>query len=98
MSFLRGKVLITSILLLVAAVELAEAGVTRTTRHLNMRHGPGMDYRRITIIPPGSTVNVHSCNGNWCVVTWGRRTGFVNGRYLLTHVTHVVSPLDKYQQ
>ena len=42
----------------VAVPSTADAAVTRTTRHLNLRHGPGVDYRRVTTIPPGQIVNV----------------------------------------
>lgn len=74
----------------------AEAAVTYTTRHLNLRFGPGVDYRRVTTIPPGQIVNVHGCPSNWCAVSWRRHRGYVNARYLSTHKTTVVSPVDRY--
>lgn len=75
---------------------VAEAAVTRTTAHLNMRFGPGVNYRRITTIRPGQVVNVLACPNTWCVVTWRRHKGWVNGRYLWSHVTEIVSPLKKF--
>jgi len=71
----------------------ADAAVTRTTSHLNMRHGPGANYRRVTTIPPGQMVNVLGCTGNWCAVIWRRHQGYVNARYLSTHKTLITSPL-----
>ena len=82
----------------IAASTPADAAVTRTTAHLNMRFGPGVDYRRVTTIPPGQVVNVHGCPSNWCVVSWRRHKGYVSGRYLSTHKTTVVSPIDKFGQ
>ena len=76
----------------------ADAAVTRTTSHLNMRHGPGVDYRRVTTIPPGQIVNVLGCTGNWCAVKWRRHQGYVNARYLSTHKTLIVSPLYAFGQ
>ena len=76
----------------------ADAAVTRTTSHLNMRHGPGVDYRRVTTIPPGQIVNVLGCTGNWCAVIWRRHQGYVNARYLSTHKTMIVSPLYAFGQ
>ncbi len=80
------------------APDQADAAVTRTTRHLNMRHGPGVDYRRVTTIPPGEIVNVMGCTGNWCAVIWRRHQGYVNARYLSTHKTLIVPPLYAFGQ
>ena len=82
----------------VAAPSTADAAVTRTTRHLNMRHGPGVDYRRVTTIGPGELVNVLGCTGNWCAVIWRRHQGYVSARYLSTHKTLIVSPLYAFGQ
>lgn len=80
------------------APQFAEAAVTRTTSHVNMRHGPGANYRRITTIPPGTNVHVHGCPSNWCLVTWRRNKGWVNARYLVTLSTTAVSPVKKFGQ
>jgi uncharacterized protein YraI len=82
----------------VAVPAPAEAAVTRTTSHLNMRHGPGPNYRRVTTIPPGAIVNVIGCTGNWCAVIYRRHQGYVNARYLSTHKTLIVSPLYAFGQ
>ena len=82
----------------VAAPGPAEAAVTRTTSHLNLRHGPGANYRRVTTIPPGQMVNVLGCTGNWCAVIWRRHQGYVNARYLSTHKTIITSPLYAFGQ
>jgi uncharacterized protein YraI len=99
------RVLLTAIIIafnvcggLATFVDPAEAAVTRTTSHLNMRFGPGADFRRVTTIPPGQTINVLGCTGNWCAVIWRRHQGYVNARYLSTHKTLIVSPLYAFGQ
>lgn len=96
-----SALLIASAVLTVGPVvvpDSADAAVTRTTRHLNLRHGPGVDYRRVTTIPPGQLVNVVGCTGNWCAVLWRRHQGYVNARYLSTHKTIITSPLYAFGQ
>jgi len=72
----------------------AAVGVTRTTRHLNIRRGPGTQYRRVTTIPPGRIVNVKGCKGNWCAVTFRRHRGYVYAGYLSTQKTIITSPVN----
>jgi uncharacterized protein YraI len=100
MRLLRSTTLLTAAFCLFGTIapHFADAAVTRTTRHLNMRFGPGVDYRRVTTIPPGNVVNVKGCNGNWCFVSWRRHQGYVNARYLSTHVTTITSPTKKFGQ
>jgi uncharacterized protein YraI len=82
----------------IAMPSAADAAVTRTTSHLNLRHGPGPNYRRVTTIRPGRLVNVLGCTGNWCAVIYGRHQGYVNARYLSTHKTLILSPLYAFGQ
>ena len=74
--------------------QAADAAVTTTTANLNLRAGPGMNHRVRITIPAGSRVDIHSCGTAWCYLTWGPHSGFSNGRYLLSHVTVAVSPLN----
>jgi len=98
-SFLAALLVASAILTGGAVVpDSADAAVTRTTSHLNLRHGPGANYRRVTTIPPGQIVNVLGCTGNWCAVLWRRHQGYVNARYLSTHKTMIVSPLYAFGQ
>lgn len=82
----------------VVAPGTADAAITRTTRHLNMRHDPGVDHWRMTKIGPGQIVNMLGCTGNWCAVKWRRHQGYVNARYLSTHKTMIVPPLYAFGQ
>lgn len=74
--------------------EVANAAITTTTANVNLRRGPGTNHRVIVTIPAGSRVDIHSCGAQWCYLTWGRHTGFSNGRYLVNHVTVPVPALS----
>ena len=41
------------------------------------RIGPGRDYAVRDEIPSNTTLDVISCNGGWCQVVYGNRTGYV---------------------
>ncbi len=62
-----------------AAVSAAPAVVIT---NLNLRQGPGTNFGIITTIPGGATVNVVTCSGEWCNVTFGDRGGYVLARSL----------------
>ena len=71
----------------------AEAALTHTTHNLNLRSGPDTTYPPISIIPAGAAIDVMGCGAVWCHIHWAGHLGYVNGDYLLTHVTVVVAPL-----
>lgn len=51
---------------------------------LNIRNGPSSRYAAIGALPPGEScvVITGQCYGNWCPVSHGRQSGWVNARYL----------------
>jgi hypothetical protein len=63
----------------VRAGRARSAAVTAT---VNLRGGPGTDQEIITTIPAGSAVQVTSCTGEWCEVTWNGRSGYAIARNL----------------
>jgi uncharacterized protein YraI len=67
--------------------------LTTTRTNLNLRTGPGLLYPVAFVIPAGSAVNIVSCGGTWCIVTWAGQTGYSDGSYLQSAVTVIVSPL-----
>src|SRR5262245_23388546 len=77
------------------ASDLSQAAVTKTTEPLNLLSGPNPHDRAVAVVPVGSQINVVLCDPQWCLVTWGSRTGYSEGRYLVNHVTAKVPPLDK---
>lgn len=49
---------------------------------LNMRSGPGTQYRVIATIPRGGRVEVRGCSRGWCDVIWAGRRGYASERFL----------------
>ena len=81
-------------LAMLLTVGTAAAGqLTTTTSNLNLRQGPGLQYRVVIVIPAGAQMEVVSCGGTWCVVNFAGALGYVDGNYLVTSVTIQVSPL-----
>jgi uncharacterized protein YgiM (DUF1202 family) len=52
------------------------------TANVNLRSGPGTDSEVIATIPGGSRVQIASCDGEWCAVTWNGRSGYAIARNL----------------
>lgn len=73
--------------LLAALFMLIGAGVAMAypaaaTADLNLRAGPGTQYRVIGAMPRGARVEVLGCSRGWCEVQWGGRRGFASERFL----------------
>jgi hypothetical protein len=49
---------------------------------VNLRSGPGTDSEILASIPPGSTIDVGKCEGEWCAVTWNGQSGYAIARNL----------------
>lgn len=65
--------------LLLPAAALAASGYA--TGSVNLRSGPGTDYRVITTIPAGASVEVYGCDG-WCRVDYRGYRGWASARYI----------------
>jgi uncharacterized protein YraI len=68
--------------LLLTSAGVASAAPALVTGDLNLRTGPGTNYRVTTVLPGGSTVNVGDCGGGWCRVAWRGGDGFASSSYL----------------
>ncbi len=69
--------------LMVAALAFAGAAeASYVTADLNMRNGPGTNYRIIATIPGASSVRVYSCVRSWCKVKWRGARGWVARNYI----------------
>lgn len=49
---------------------------------LNVRSGPGTQYPLVGSLQGGQTVDVGSCTGSWCQVSFGGGSGFASRNYL----------------
>lgn len=67
-------------LLLSAGMVLAQPA--EVTTDLNMRTGPGTNFGVVTVVPEGDEVDIINCQGSWCRVRYGGRTGWVSAAYL----------------
>ncbi|MGD9867274.1 MAG: SH3 domain-containing protein [Hyphomicrobiales bacterium] len=64
------------------ALGAAPAAAAVVTGDLNLRSGPGTEYRVIASMPEGAQVNTGSCSGNWCHVNWRGYSGYASASYL----------------
>jgi hypothetical protein len=62
----------------------AQSYQAQVTTNVNMREGPGTQYRVITAIPAGTVVPVFGCYQGyaWCNVLYANSRGWVSARYL----------------
>lgn len=79
-ALLAAAVLASGVLSLLAAPSLARPA--QTTAALNLRAGPGTQYRVITTMPAGARVDLGKCGEGWCAVAWRGRNGFASRRGL----------------
>jgi uncharacterized protein YraI len=49
---------------------------------LNVRSGPGTQYRVVDVLQRGERVEVDYCRGSWCLVNKRGRDGWVSANYL----------------
>lgn len=68
--------------LLIGATSFAAAAPAIVSTDLNMRSGPGTNYRVVDVLPGGATVDVRGCSGSWCRVRWGGDVGYASRNYL----------------
>lgn len=112
-----GKVVVLSTSILVGSTTLpviphylqtAEAASVRTNTtyatiaNLNMRSGPGTNFKVIFTVPKGKTVTASERSGNWYKVTYSytlnrkktTKTGWVTGAYLKVSQTNAKSSVQ----
>jgi hypothetical protein len=88
--FLRAAAIVAVLVLTSAAAnaqQFAPGGriaTARTTVDLNLRSGPGTQYRVLIRIPRGRTVQILGCVPNfvWCRTSFLGRVGWVSAAYL----------------
>ena len=55
-----------------------------TTAGVNMRSGPGKDYKRVTTVDYGTKVDVAAQQDGWSFVRLGEKFGWISSTYLST--------------
>jgi uncharacterized protein YgiM (DUF1202 family) len=74
---------------LVAALSLfagtvsAFAEPATVTAHVNVRSGPGVEYRAVGSVPRNTVVDMGQCRGDWCQISSYGLSGWVSSQYLV---------------
>jgi len=75
---LPSKLWIGTILLMSMSAAVASPRTAVIDNKLNLRAGPGLDKRVVTVMPAGATITVGECRGEWCAVAYRNHRGFVS--------------------
>lgn len=79
---MKKVILCLSVLLMLFNIE-SSAYVRYVTANLNLRSGPGMGYKIITIIPVGTAVTIEEdCDCKWIPVEYHGLIGFISTKFL----------------
>ncbi|WP_137388786.1 SH3 domain-containing protein [Rhodoligotrophos defluvii] len=57
--------------------ELGTRPLAEVQGEVMMRIGPSFSCERKYLIPAGGTVQLHACQGDWCLVSYGTETGYL---------------------
>jgi hypothetical protein len=60
----------------------ALAAAATALQNVNVRSGPSTDYSVVTLLHQGDAVDVRQCEGLFCQVTFGGKSGWVSASYL----------------
>jgi hypothetical protein len=74
--------LVASVSLLASAVSAFAAPAT-VTAHVNVRSGPGVEYRAVGSVPRNTVVDLGQCRGEWCQISSYGLSGWVSSQYLV---------------
>lgn len=75
----RAIVAVGALFLGIAAAAAQPATVTSD---LNLRAGPGTNFRVVLSMPRGSRVDILDCRANWCQVDFRGRVGWASANFL----------------
>jgi len=64
----------------------ADSGLV-TGNGLNLRSGPGTNYKVVTTLAKGTIVNTIGASGNWTQVTYEGKEGYVSSQYISVRKT-----------
>ncbi len=67
-----------------AVPSIAHAAYGQATGSVNMRTCASVNCARITVVPAGAQVWIAGQQGNWLLVNYGNRQGYVHGNYIAT--------------
>ena len=81
------KYLFLLLQLLIATIINAQVTYKYTSSNLNLREGPNISYKVLTIIPKGTQVEMaEDCDCDWIKVYYNGNTGYVSSKYLSNQI------------
>jgi uncharacterized protein YraI len=80
MSYVKSFAVAGAALGLTATAALARPAVSETD--LNVRSGPGTNYRVVGVLQQGEGLDAGPCSGNWCRVNFSGGSGWASASYL----------------
>jgi len=82
------KYFLLVIQLCIALTISAQANIKYTSANLNLRLGPDMSAKVITVIPKGTVVSIaENCDCEWILVSYNDIIGYVYSKYLISKET-----------
>lgn len=75
----------------IQTVEASTIKGTVTASILNIRSGPGTNYKIVSTIKRGSTVSITSSKTSWYKITSGSKSGWVSSKYIRKSTSRVAS-------
>ncbi len=96
--FIAGAAVLGAIML--PATANAQQSVTAyTSADLNLREGPGTEFRVLVAMPRGAQVQISYCSAEnvWCFVQYGHNSGWASSRYLTSNPPQYAQQ-PQYQQ
>jgi uncharacterized protein YraI len=74
----------------------ADAYYAGTEGAVTLRAGPGVNFKRLAVIPRGASIWIVFCQPRWCKATWRGITGWVSAAYVSGHYVEQRQPYPDY--
>ena len=92
----RSLAALGGLLLGLALPASADAYYAGTEGAVTLRAGPGVNFKRLAVIPGGASIWVDFCQPRWCKATWRGITGWVSAAYVSGHYVEPREPYPNY--
>jgi len=77
-----GKCLLLSAGIVALSTGCVDSAPAVALDFLNLRYGPGFNFRVVEVISPGALVNARNCSVEWCQVNINGVIGYVDSAHL----------------
>lgn len=96
------RLLFLLITFFITTLSNAQIGIRYTSSNLNLRYGPGTNYKVIGLVPKGTMVTIdEDCNCQWVPVEYNGMVGYISTSYLVKenngqNKVYPLSPIKHY--